>query len=80
MGKVLFTFTLLSRNTMFVENPARPILTNNNHESHSNITIKTGCVYNQNVREMIQQTNGLQLAMEVEFAAGFFRSFVCQKN
>lgn len=38
-----------------------------------------GCLYNQNVGEMIQQTNGLQLEKEVAFAAGLFRSFTCQK-
>lgn len=38
-----------------------------------------GCLYNQNVGEMIKQTNGLKLVKEVAFAAGLFRSFVCNK-
>mmetsp|Transcript_13117 Transcript_13117/g.31903 ORF Transcript_13117/g.31903 Transcript_13117/m.31903 type:complete len:293 (-) Transcript_13117:400-1278(-) len=38
-----------------------------------------GCLYNQNVGEMIQQTKGLRLEKEVAFAAGLFRSFACQK-
>eukprot|EP01082_Thalassiosira_pseudonana_P015365 g14540.t1 g14540 contig9:2097633-2098684(+) len=38
-----------------------------------------GCLYNQNVGEMIQQTNGLKLVKEEAFAAGLFRSFVCEK-
>ena len=39
-----------------------------------------GCVYNQNVGEMIQQTKGLKLAREEAFAAGLFRVFICQKT
>ncbi|KAL9190446.1 hypothetical protein ACHAXT_007657 [Thalassiosira profunda] len=39
-----------------------------------------GCVYNQNVGEMIRQTRGLELVEEEAFAAGLFRSFVCQKR
>jgi len=38
-----------------------------------------GCIYNQNVGEMIKQTKGLQIVAEEAFAAGLFRSFACQK-
>jgi len=38
-----------------------------------------GCIYNQNVGEMIRQTKGLQITKEEAFAAGLFRSFTCQK-
>jgi hypothetical protein len=54
-------------------------LTTTSSSSTTTTTTTTGCVYNQNVREMIQQTNGLHLVKEDEFAAGFFRSFVGQK-
>jgi len=36
-----------------------------------------GCVYNQDVRSFITQTDGLALASEEEYASGVFRSFVC---
>jgi len=39
-----------------------------------------GCIYNQNVGEMIRHTEGLHLAKEEAFAAGLFRSFTCQKS
>ncbi|KAL7531160.1 hypothetical protein ACHAXR_003876 [Thalassiosira sp. AJA248-18] len=39
-----------------------------------------GCVYNQNVGEMIQQTKGLKIAKEEAFAAGLFRAYTCQKT
>jgi ubiquinone/menaquinone biosynthesis C-methylase UbiE len=38
-----------------------------------------GCVYNQNVGEMIHRTRGLKLLHEEPYAAGLFRSFVCAK-
>ncbi|KAL3806961.1 hypothetical protein ACHAXA_011378 [Cyclostephanos tholiformis] len=38
-----------------------------------------GCLYNQDVGRMIRQTEGLRLIREETFAAGFFRSFICQK-
>ena len=38
-----------------------------------------GCVYNQNVSQMISRTKGLRLEKEDSFAAGLFRSFVCTK-
>ncbi len=39
-----------------------------------------GCLYNQNVGEMIQQTESLRLLKEDVYAAGLFRSFVCEKS
>ncbi|KAL3792409.1 hypothetical protein HJC23_001527 [Cyclotella cryptica] len=39
-----------------------------------------GCLYNQNVGEMIQQTESLRLLKEDACAAGLFRSFVCEKS
>ncbi len=39
-----------------------------------------GCVYNQNVGEMISRSNGMHLEKEESFAAGLFRSFVCTKS
>ncbi|KAL7516029.1 hypothetical protein ACHAWX_001087 [Stephanocyclus meneghinianus] len=38
-----------------------------------------GCLYNQNVGEMIKQTEGVRLLQEDAYAAGLFRSFVCEK-
>ena len=38
-----------------------------------------GCLYNQNVGEMIQQTDRLELMKEEAFAGGLFRSFTCRK-
>ena len=39
-----------------------------------------GCVYNQNVGEMINRSKGLRLEKEESFAAGLFRSFICTKS
>jgi methyltransferase OMS1 len=39
-----------------------------------------GCVSNQNVKEWIENTNGLQLLNEEEFAMGVFRSYVCKRT
>eukprot|EP00574_Skeletonema_japonicum_P006806 CAMPEP_0201719462 /NCGR_PEP_ID=MMETSP0593-20130828/4652_1 /ASSEMBLY_ACC=CAM_ASM_000672 /TAXON_ID=267983 /ORGANISM="Skeletonema japonicum, Strain CCMP2506" /LENGTH=310 /DNA_ID=CAMNT_0048209901 /DNA_START=57 /DNA_END=989 /DNA_ORIENTATION=+ len=39
-----------------------------------------GCVYNQNVGEMISRSKGMRLEKEESFAAGLFRSFVCTKS
>lgn len=39
-----------------------------------------GCVYNQNVGEMINKSRGMRLEKEESFAAGLFRSFVCTKS
>jgi len=39
-----------------------------------------GCMYNQNVREMILQSRELNIEMEKQFDAGLFRSFVCTKT
>ena len=39
-----------------------------------------GCVYNQNVGEMIDKSKGMRLETEESFAAGLFRSFVCTKS
>lgn len=39
-----------------------------------------GCVYNQNVGEMINKSKGMRLEKEESFAAGLFRSFVCTKS
>ena len=39
-----------------------------------------GCVYNQNVGELISRTKGMRLEKEDSFAAGLFRSFVCSKS
>jgi len=36
-----------------------------------------GCVYNQNVRAIIEATPGLKVEREEAFAAGLFRSFEC---
>ena len=41
--------------------------------------IPKGCIYNQNVGEMIRQTKGLQITKEEAFAAGLFWSFTCRK-
>jgi len=38
-----------------------------------------GCLYNQDVGKMIQQTDGLKLLREEAYAAGLFRSFICEK-
>jgi methyltransferase OMS1 len=38
-----------------------------------------GCVSNQNARSFIQNTPGLDLISEEEFAAGVFRMFVCKR-
>ncbi|KAL7456755.1 hypothetical protein ACHAWC_010248 [Mediolabrus comicus] len=38
-----------------------------------------GCVYNQNVSQMISGTKGMRLEKEDSFAAGLFRSFECTK-
>jgi methyltransferase OMS1 len=39
-----------------------------------------GCLYNQDVGKMIQRTPGLKTLREEAYAAGLFRSFVCQKT
>lgn len=39
-----------------------------------------GCVYNQNVRDMIQQTDGLTIVQETSYATGLFRAFVVQRT
>lgn len=39
-----------------------------------------GCVYNQNVREMILQAHTLNIENEQLYMAGLFRSFVCTKK
>jgi methyltransferase OMS1, mitochondrial len=39
-----------------------------------------GCVYNQNVGEMINTSKGVRLEKEESFAAGLFRSFMCTKS
>ena len=39
-----------------------------------------GCVYNQDVGGMVRGTEGLELRREEAFAAGLFRSFVCEKT
>ena len=36
-----------------------------------------GCVYNQDVTEMIQSTDKLRILEEKSYAAGLYRSFVC---
>lgn len=36
-----------------------------------------GCVYNQDVAEMIQSTGKLRILEEKPYAAGLYRSFVC---
>ena len=38
-----------------------------------------GCLYNQDVGKMIQQTDGLKLLREEAYTAGLFRSFICEK-
>lgn len=38
-----------------------------------------GCLYNQDVKSMIQQTNNLRLLGNDSFAAGVFQSFICSK-
>lgn len=55
--------------------------------SYQDITAETaadlggkGCVYNQNVGEMINKSKGMRLEKEERFAAGLFRSFVCTKS
>lgn len=39
-----------------------------------------GCLYNQNVGNMIQNTRGLELLREESYAAGLLRSFICKKT
>lgn len=39
-----------------------------------------GCIYNQDVAEMIQSTGKLQIMEEKSYAAGLYRSFVCDVN
>ncbi|KAL7513048.1 hypothetical protein ACHAXN_012037 [Cyclotella atomus] len=39
-----------------------------------------GCLYNQNVGNMIENIQGLKLLREETYAAGLFRSFVCEKT
>jgi methyltransferase OMS1, mitochondrial len=39
-----------------------------------------GCVYNQNLEEIILQTKGLNIENEQLYAAGLFRSYVCSKR
>ena len=39
-----------------------------------------GCVYNQDVTDMIQKTPGLTIEKEDAYAAGLFRSYVCLKK
>ena len=38
-----------------------------------------GCVYNQNVREMIEATAGLRILQETSYATGLFRAYVVQR-
>ena len=38
-----------------------------------------GCLYNQDVGKMIQNTRGLRMLREEDYAAGLFRSFVCEQ-
>ncbi len=38
-----------------------------------------GCIYNQNIRQLIQSNNRLQIVDETEFATGLFRSFRCSR-
>ena len=37
-----------------------------------------GCLYNQDVTKMIQQTNGVEILKESSFASGIFRSYLCR--
>lgn len=39
-----------------------------------------GCIYNQNVSDMIQSTGKLHILEEKSYAAGLYRSFVCTVN
>mmetsp|Transcript_24445 Transcript_24445/g.44209 ORF Transcript_24445/g.44209 Transcript_24445/m.44209 type:complete len:353 (+) Transcript_24445:288-1346(+) len=39
-----------------------------------------GCMYNQDVSALIQQTRGLSIQSEHQFAAGLFRSFDCTRD
>jgi ubiquinone/menaquinone biosynthesis C-methylase UbiE len=39
-----------------------------------------GCLYNQDVGKMIQKNSGLMLLQEDAYAAGLFRSFICEKR
>lgn len=39
-----------------------------------------GCIYNQNIEEMILQTKGLIIDNEQLYAAGLFRSYECSKK
>lgn len=39
-----------------------------------------GCIYNQNIRQLIQSNKRLQIVDETEFAAGLFRSFRCTRT
>ena len=39
-----------------------------------------GCLYNQDVGNMIQRTGELKLLKEEAYSAGLFRSFICEKS
>ena len=38
-----------------------------------------GCIYNQNIRELIQANDRIQIIDETEYATGLFRSFRCTR-
>jgi len=38
-----------------------------------------GCVYNQDVSKMIRSTGTLEIRQEIPYAAGLFRSFICER-
>jgi hypothetical protein len=39
-----------------------------------------GCVYNQNVRALIESVPGLVIESEESYATGLFRAFACTKR
>jgi ubiquinone/menaquinone biosynthesis C-methylase UbiE len=39
-----------------------------------------GCVYNQNVKQMIETIDELIIVQEISFLSGLFTSFTCQKK
>ena len=39
-----------------------------------------GCMYNQNIRQLIQSNRRIRITSEAEFATGLFRSFCCIRN
>lgn len=39
-----------------------------------------GCLYNQDVKQLIQSTKGLDIIEEKEYLAGIFRSYECVRN